>query len=73
MFVMSNETKNMTQREQQILQLLENGCTNQMIGEALGISTNTVKFHLHNIYRKLKVANRTQALAAHYQNSANIN
>ena len=51
----------LTAREGLIIGLLQRRLSNKEIGAALGISENTVKFHLSNIYRKLGVANRTQA------------
>lgn len=36
------------------------GLRNRQIGERLNMTEGTVKFYLHNIYRKLGVANRTQ-------------
>jgi LuxR family maltose regulon positive regulatory protein len=51
-----------TQREQQVLNLLEKGYSNKQIGETLFISICTVKRHLQNIYSKLGVKSRTQAI-----------
>ncbi len=56
-----------TTREWQVLHLLSKGHTNSDIGKRLGISVNTVKFHLNNIYKKLNVSSRTQALAVHFK------
>lgn len=39
------------------------GLTNALIAEELSVSTHAVKFHLASIYRKLGVANRTEATA----------
>ena len=39
------------------------GLTNRETADRLGVSVHAVKFHLAAIYRKLKVANRTQAVA----------
>jgi DNA-binding CsgD family transcriptional regulator len=39
------------------------GLSNEQIGRRLGVSVHAVKFHLGSIYRKLEVANRTQAAA----------
>lgn len=50
-------------REQEVLALLNNGCTNQEIAQQLFLSTNTVKTHIASIYSKLDVNRRTQALA----------
>lgn len=54
----------LTGRELEILQLVAAGSTNGEVARGLWITEQTVKFHLRNIYRKLDVANRTQA--SHY-------
>lgn len=51
----------LTQREVEILALLAEGLSNQMIAERLFISEKTVKKHLNNLFAKLDVANRSQA------------
>jgi DNA-binding NarL/FixJ family response regulator len=51
----------LTPRELEILQLVASGATNGDIGRRLWVTEQTVKFHLRNIYRKLDVANRTEA------------
>lgn len=53
----------LTKREQQILQLIDCGMANAELAESLFISEQTAKWHLHNIYGKLGVHNRTGALA----------
>lgn len=53
----------LTGRELEILRRLQEGKINAEIGQALGISAHTVKKHIYNIYRKLNVQNRIQALA----------
>ncbi|MBI1278810.1 MAG: tetratricopeptide repeat protein [Anaerolineaceae bacterium] len=58
----SANTKLLTMREQEILHLLADGLTNPQIAERLIIATGTVKTHTLSIYRKLDVANRTQAI-----------
>ncbi len=52
----------LTGRESEILYYLGIGCSNTTIAEKLFISENTVKFHIKNIYLKLDVKNRIQAL-----------
>lgn len=52
----------LTKREQQIIKLLGNGDSNVEIAEKLFISENTVKTHLHNVFKKIKAKNRLQAL-----------
>ena len=51
----------LTNRELEILQAVAEGHTNARIGRSLWVTEQTVKFHLSNIYRKLGVANRTEA------------
>jgi DNA-binding NarL/FixJ family response regulator len=52
----------LTAREREILQLLASGGTNKEIARALLISDKTVKTHLNNIFRKLQVTRRLQAV-----------
>ncbi|MFC1891881.1 LuxR C-terminal-related transcriptional regulator [Thermodesulfobacteriota bacterium] len=51
----------LTQREIEILSLLAVGTKNEDIAEQLFVSTNTVKTHVYNIFKKIKVTNRLQA------------
>jgi DNA-binding NarL/FixJ family response regulator len=51
----------LTHRELQILRLVASGAPNSRLAQQLCVTEQTVKFHLSNIYRKLGVANRTQA------------
>jgi LuxR family transcriptional regulator, maltose regulon positive regulatory protein len=53
----------LSERELEVLALLAAGKTNQQIAKELFISLGTVKSHINNIYRKLDVRSRTQALA----------
>lgn len=55
-------TFNLTAREQEVLQEMAQGLTNKEIGEKLFITEKTVKNHLTNIFQKLGVSDRTQAL-----------
>jgi LuxR family transcriptional regulator of csgAB operon len=52
----------LTKRERQIITFLSMGASNQQIAEQLFVSENTVKTHLHNIFKKIEVKNRVQAL-----------
>lgn len=52
-----------SERELDVLLFMCHGYTNSEIADQLGISGNTVKTHLKNIYGKLGVSNRTQAAA----------
>jgi DNA-binding CsgD family transcriptional regulator len=53
----------LTRRELDVLRLLADGSSNRAIAEALVISEGTVKFHVNSILRKLRVANRAEAVA----------
>jgi LuxR family maltose regulon positive regulatory protein len=53
----------LTHREQEILELVAAGLTNQEIADKLVISAETVKKHTGTIYGKLGVSNRTEAAA----------
>jgi DNA-binding NarL/FixJ family response regulator len=52
----------LTPREVQVLELLAEGLANKAIADRLGISDQTVKFHVAAILGKLGVANRTEAV-----------
>jgi len=56
----------LTGREKAMLTALARGRTNTELASELGISINTVKFHLRNLYEKLGLKNRSQAIAFHY-------
>lgn len=58
---------NLTEREQEILKLLVQGLLYKEIGYKLDISPNTAKKHVLNIYAKLHVNSKTQALALAYE------
>lgn len=49
-------------REVQVLELLAEGHTNQKMAARLHVSQNTIKTHLKNVYAKLSVSRRTQAV-----------
>ena len=51
----------LTTREREILALVSQGTGNKQIAKQLWVTEQTVKFHLSNIYRKLRVSNRTEA------------
>lgn len=54
---------NLSKREKEILGLVVNGKTYEAIGEVLFISYHTVDYHIRNIYKKLQVHSRTDAVA----------
>jgi DNA-binding NarL/FixJ family response regulator len=55
------EETGLTARELEILGAVSEGLSNREVGKKLFLSDQTVKFHLHNIYAKLRVSNRTEA------------
>jgi DNA-binding NarL/FixJ family response regulator len=56
-------------REKELLEFIYKGYTNREIAEKLFISEKTVKTHLYNIYRKLNVSRRTEAISLLLQNN----
>ena len=63
----STASTGLTERELMILRAVARGMSNRAIGRELWVTEQTVKFHLTNIYRKLDVANRTEAARAAYR------
>ncbi len=61
--ITSDPLEALTTRERELLSALANGWTNQQIAARIGISHNTVKYHLKNLYDKLGVTNRAMAVA----------
>lgn len=53
----------LTGRERELLERLAEGLSNEGLARCFGLSPNTVKFHLRNLYEKLGAANRAQAVA----------
>jgi DNA-binding NarL/FixJ family response regulator len=56
-------TDALTAREREVSELVAQGLSNKHIARQLDVSEGTVKIHLHNIYRKLGVMNRTTLAA----------
>ncbi len=56
-------TEPLSQREIEVLRLIADGATNKEIAQELVLTVNTVKRHISNIFGKLKVGNRAQAIA----------
>jgi DNA-binding NarL/FixJ family response regulator len=56
-----DDSAGLTQRELEVLRHVAEGRSNAQVGRILWVTEPTIKFHLSNIYRKLGVANRTQA------------
>lgn len=57
----------LTEREHDVLKLVADGATNKEIAAGLYISLNTVNFHMKNIFAKLHLKNRAQAVAYAFQ------
>jgi DNA-binding NarL/FixJ family response regulator len=55
------DLRGLTKREVEILRMVAEGYSNSQLAKMLWVTEQTVKFHLSNIYRKLDVANRTEA------------
>ena len=49
----------LTDRERQIMALVSEGLSNKEIGRRLNVADGTIKVHLHHIYQKLEISNRT--------------
>lgn len=66
-FEIPEEITPLTEREKEVLKLVAKGAKNDTIAKELVVKEYTVKAHLNNIFKKLKVKNRTQAtlLAMH--------
>jgi len=56
----------LSEREQQVLALLAEGLLYKEIGDRLSITTGTIKQHIHRIYEKLHVQNRTEAVNRYF-------
>lgn len=62
----------LSDRENEVLDLLSEGKSNREIGDALHIELGTVKNHVHNILTKLGVSSRHQAAKVHEQNQEEV-
>jgi len=61
----SNDTPTITERQRQVVELIAAGCSNDEIGERLGISPRTAKAHADALRQKLGVSRRRQIPAAY--------
>jgi two-component system, NarL family, nitrate/nitrite response regulator NarP len=57
----------LTHRERGLLAALETGQSNAQLAREFGVSINTIKFHLRNLFGKLDVRNRTQAICLYLE------
>lgn len=62
----SDPIQSLSRKERAMLTALSKGLTNRELSKELEITVNTVKFHLSNLYEKLGVKNRAQAIAFFY-------
>ena len=62
-----NPLSSLTHRELEVLSLLAAGQSNKQIAETQSVSPNTVKFHIRNLFEKLGVHSRSQAIALYLQ------
>jgi len=65
--VYDNPLTTLTRRELEVLSDLSSGRTNKQIARDLGVSLNTVKFHVRNLFQKLGVNSRSQAIAMYFR------
>jgi DNA-binding CsgD family transcriptional regulator len=65
-------TDQLSKREEEVAELLLKGMSNKEIAMALGISESTVEFHLKNIYAKLHVKSRTEAILKLQESTAMV-
>ena len=72
--VAENVLSVLTDRERQIMRLVSEGLSNKEIGRRLSIVDGTIKVHLHNIFQKLEISNRTvlAALAISHNDSVGV-
>lgn len=56
------ERRRLTDRELEVLQLVARGLSNKEAADAIGRTEETVKIHLKNIYAKMRVGDRTEAV-----------
>jgi two-component system nitrate/nitrite response regulator NarL len=53
----------LTTREREVVRLVSGGLSNKLVARHLGLREGTVKIHLHNVYRKLRIPNRMTLIA----------
>jgi len=61
--IYDNPLATLTRREMEVLSDLSSGRTNKQIARDLGVSLNTIKFHVRNLFQKLGVNSRSQAIS----------
>ena len=63
--------QSLTPRETEVVRLVSQGLASKVVAVQLGISEGTVKIHLHSIYRKLRVTNRSGLILSVIANRQN--
>jgi len=63
----TNDLSSLSQQERRVLACVAEGLTNKQTGERLGLSENTVKNYLINVFEKLQVKRRSQAAALYVE------
>jgi DNA-binding NarL/FixJ family response regulator len=66
------ELESLSPRELEVLDMAALGLTNVQIGRRLHVSVHAVKFHLAAVYRKLGVANRTEAAVVYLRSTGPV-
>jgi len=61
-YITHSERPQLSERERQVLELLATGKNNKAIGDALGVTEHTIRFHVTNLITKLGASDRTDAL-----------
>lgn len=61
----SMPTERLTSRERQVMDCVASGLTDRGVAAQLGLSHNTIKFHLKNVYAKFGVTQRAKAVEKH--------
>jgi ATP/maltotriose-dependent transcriptional regulator MalT len=70
--VPSSGRRPLSVREAEVLEMVATGLSNEQVAARLGVTVHAVKFHLAGIYRKLGVANRTQAAGVYVRAAAGL-
>jgi DNA-binding NarL/FixJ family response regulator len=60
--IVANKVEQLSSREIEIISLIRQGLSNKEVAEKLFISTDAIKYHVKNIYRKLQISNRSELI-----------
>jgi DNA-binding NarL/FixJ family response regulator len=66
------DLRSLTVRELEVLEAVASGMTNAEVARRLGVTIHAIKFHLAVIYRRLGVANRTEAAVAYFRHADDL-